>query len=83
MQIGSLEEPDIESTGSNIVYWEQPPKTRCQALKAQCDSQGQFSPKQCEGNTCWCVDEAGNQLPLTSAFKDGEQICCKHFVFQH
>lgn len=75
MQIGSLEEPDIESTGSNIVYWEQPPKTRCQALKAQCDSQGQFSPKQCEGNTCWCVDEAGNQLPLTSAFKDGEQIC--------
>lgn len=78
MQIGTIEEPiDSEGTENDFVYWEQPLRTRCQALGAQCDSQGKFNPKQCEEDTCWCVDEAGNQIPQTNSFRDGEQLCCK------
>lgn len=78
MQIGTIEESlDSEGAEDAIVYWEQPMRTRCQALGAQCDSQGRFNSKQCDEGTCWCVDEAGNQLPLTNSFKDGEQLCRK------
>lgn len=79
MQLGTIEEPlESEGTEEELVYWEpQNFRTRCQALGAQCDSQGRFTPKQCDGEICWCVDEAGNQLAHTNTFKDGEQLCCK------
>lgn len=64
MQIGSFDEEEITIT------------TRCQALEAQCDQHGKFLPMQCNNeDLCWCVDEAGNQLPLTNSFKKGEQQC--------
>lgn len=69
MQIGSFDEvPSI--TKEHVI-------TRCQALRAQCGQQGQFLPMQCSENLCWCVDEAGNQLPLTNSFQKGEQQCGK------
>lgn len=68
MQLGSFnEELDIPVTNRAV--------TRCEALGAQCDHHGQFLPTQCSEDLCWCVDEAGNQLPLTSSFKKGEQHC--------
>ncbi|XP_065072539.1 uncharacterized protein LOC135696926 [Ochlerotatus camptorhynchus] len=71
--------------GSNFI--EDPVKklsastTRCQALKlaasfpVACDDNGAFEPTQCNGDTCWCVDAAGNQLPLSSTFKRGIRSC--------
>ncbi|XP_062534773.1 uncharacterized protein LOC134203947 [Armigeres subalbatus] len=71
--------------GSNFI--EDPVKkltastTRCQALKqaasfpVACDENGVFEPTQCNGDTCWCVDAAGNQLPLSSTFKRGLRSC--------
>lgn len=55
--------------------------TRCQALQmaasfpVACDTAGSFEPMQCNGDTCWCVDAAGNQLPLSSTFKRGQRSC--------
>uniref|UniRef100_A0A8D8ADW4 Papilin n=1 Tax=Culex pipiens TaxID=7175 RepID=A0A8D8ADW4_CULPI len=55
--------------------------TRCQALRlaasfpVACDENGAFEPTQCNGDTCWCVDAAGNQLPLSSTFKRGFRNC--------
>lgn len=47
----------------------------------ECDSDGRFSSLQCYSRIsdkfpeCWCVDEAGNQLPNTTTFRRGEKIC--------
>uniref|UniRef100_A0A182INC5 Thyroglobulin type-1 domain-containing protein n=1 Tax=Anopheles atroparvus TaxID=41427 RepID=A0A182INC5_ANOAO len=55
--------------------------TRCQALQlaasfpVACDEAGSFEPMQCNGDTCWCVDAAGNQLPLSSTFPRGQRSC--------
>ncbi|XP_053671077.1 uncharacterized protein LOC128721358 [Anopheles nili] len=56
--------------------------TRCQALQLAasfpvgCDTTtGSFEPMQCNGDTCWCVDAAGNQLPLSSTFRRGQRTC--------
>lgn len=57
--------------------WEYPIRSRCEALSAQCDSDGKFLPAQCDKDLCWCVDEAGNQLPNSNTFKKGQNICCK------
>ncbi|KAJ9582850.1 hypothetical protein L9F63_022809 [Diploptera punctata] len=62
---------------------EAPRKTRCQALQEKlyavnCDADGKFLPTQCfprKFTECWCVDEAGNQLPNTTTFKRGAKIC--------
>ena len=79
MQIGSFdgeEEPsDLDELGSDNV--EVSASTRCEALGGQCDENGKFLPTQCEEDTCWCVDEAGNQLLHTNTFKKGEISCSK------
>ncbi|XP_058812008.1 uncharacterized protein LOC131676744 [Topomyia yanbarensis] len=67
----------IEDTGKKLI----PSTTRCQALKqaasfpVACDENGAFESTQCNGDTCWCVDAAGNQLPLSSTFKRGFRHC--------
>lgn len=40
-----------------------------------CDEKGMFVPTQCNLETCWCVDEAGNQLPFTSTFRRNSKSC--------
>lgn len=55
--------------------------TRCDALRSaaqfavNCDNAGNFFPTQCNRETCWCVDEAGNQLPWSSTFRKGLKKC--------
>lgn len=61
------------------MNWDYKTTTRCEALGGQCDEYGKFLPTQCEEDTCWCVDEAGNQLPQTSTFPRGERVCCKFY----
>ncbi|XP_050296435.1 kielin/chordin-like protein [Anthonomus grandis grandis] len=80
MQLGTLDEeysePEAEDrfdTDEDII--ELPSMTRCEALGGQCDEEGKFLARQCEEDTCWCVDEAGNQLVATSTFVKGQQIC--------
>lgn len=80
MQIGDFgdeEYQDLEK--DNPLEWELPLRSRCEAVGGSCDSNGQFLPIQCAQDMCWCVDEAGNQLPNTDAFRKGEQLCCKYF----
>lgn len=55
--------------------------TRCLALKetasfeVSCEDDGSFSPLQCNGKQCWCVDAAGNQLPSSMTFRKGAKTC--------
>jgi Thyroglobulin type-1 repeat/Antistasin family len=55
--------------------------TRCDALRStahfdvNCDEGGNFYPTQCNYETCWCVDEAGNQLPWSSTFRKSSKKC--------
>lgn len=66
-----------EINDDDSLNWEYPVRSRCEALGAQCDSDGKFLPSQCDHDICWCVDEAGNQLPNSNTFKKGQNICCK------
>lgn len=55
-------------------------KTRCQSMKetfedVTCDEIGGFDPLQCSKNKCWCVDEAGNQIPSIGTFTPGGKKC--------
>ncbi|XP_022255568.1 uncharacterized protein LOC111088812 [Limulus polyphemus] len=58
-------------------------KTLENSYIAQCDLNGQFLPIQCAvapnsvlyDEECWCVDEAGIQLPGTTIFPHGSQNC--------
>jgi hypothetical protein len=79
MQIGSFDDEDepsdLDEEESELGSFEVPSSTRCEALGGQCDENGRFVPTQCEEETCWCVDEAGNQLPHTNTFKKGELVC--------
>lgn len=58
--------------------------TRCQSLKktasfqVACDEYGGFLPMQCNGDICWCVDAAGNQLHMSSTFARSTKTC--HFT---
>lgn len=83
MQLGTFdeEEPvDINLAENPLPELEFPLRTRCEALGSQCDNDGKFLPIQCDQELCWCVDEAGNQLPNTDTFKKGERICRKKNV---
>ncbi|EFA05918.2 zonadhesin isoform X2 [Tribolium castaneum] len=73
MQIGSFDDEEEPSDLDEPL--EVPSNTRCEALGGQCDTTGKFLPTQCEEETCWCVDEAGNQLLHTNTFKKGEITC--------
>ncbi|XP_017786716.1 PREDICTED: balbiani ring protein 3-like [Nicrophorus vespilloides] len=77
MQLGNLQatDDDEEDEAEVGISWELPLKSRCEALGKQCDREGKFLPAQCEQDVCWCVDEAGNQLPNTNTFKHGEHLC--------
>lgn len=78
MQLGDFDmDDDQEMEEDSLLDWELPLSSRCEAVGGACDSNGQFLPGQCDRDMCWCVDEAGNQLPNTSSFKKGEQLCCK------
>lgn len=82
MQIGSVDDEEYDDLKADdrmdtMDTWEIQFTTRCQSLGGQCDQEGKFVPTQCEENTCWCVDEAGNQLPNTSTFLKGEKFCGK------
>ncbi|XP_055903393.1 uncharacterized protein LOC129939416 isoform X2 [Eupeodes corollae] len=45
------------------------------SFPVECDEKGSFLPTQCNRNKCWCVDEAGNQIPQTSTFQRGTRKC--------
>lgn len=81
MQLSSLEYLELDDLNdeqqNHISNLELVHQSRCEALKAQCDGQGKFLPIQCDEDQCWCVDEAGNQLPHSNAFKKGEKMCRK------
>lgn len=75
-KIAEIAELSGESTKKLIAS-----TTRCDALRStahfevNCDETGSFVPTQCNGETCWCVDEAGNQLPWTNMFRKGARKC--------
>ncbi|XP_045483161.1 balbiani ring protein 3-like [Harmonia axyridis] len=76
MQMGSISDIDEpsdldrdESINEGLIT------SRCEELGGQCDANKKFLPQQCEEDICWCVDEAGNQLPQTSTFRRGERTC--------
>lgn len=81
MQIGTVDDDEPEDFKAqdrmDVLDWDISYTTRCQSLGGQCDSDGKFLPTQCEENTCWCVDEAGNQPPNTNTFQKGNKDCSK------
>ncbi|XP_066152915.1 uncharacterized protein [Euwallacea fornicatus] len=76
MQLGSLDEEEDMTPEMSIDRMDTDVSlTRCQALGGRCNEDGKFTPIQCEDETCWCVDEAGNQLIGTDTFARGERVC--------
>ncbi|VEN35788.1 unnamed protein product [Callosobruchus maculatus] len=69
------EEDNKKQEHDEVGNFEIPSKTRCEALGGQCDSDGKFLPLQCEKEICWCVNEAGNQIPNTNTFVRGDSSC--------
>uniref|UniRef100_A0A3B5QH98 Thyroglobulin type-1 domain-containing protein n=1 Tax=Xiphophorus maculatus TaxID=8083 RepID=A0A3B5QH98_XIPMA len=44
----------------------------------QCDSDGQYRPRQCHGSTghCWCVDSRGQEKPETRTPPGTAPLAC-------
>ncbi|XP_052062991.1 equistatin-like [Mytilus californianus] len=48
------------------------------ARKPNCDSDGNYAPKQCSGSVCYCVKKDGSQISeYTSHIGDSAQQTCK------
>lgn len=79
-QLTSSSNQDTRVLKSRCLSTQEQLKGSSASYEVTCDSSGRFTPTQCESITnnakCWCVDEAGNQLPGTSTFTKGDSICC-------
>lgn len=40
-----------------------------------CDSEGNYEPKQCQEDECWCVDNFGTEIPKTRGYGNETKDC--------
>uniref|UniRef100_A0A8D3BLS7 Nidogen-2 n=1 Tax=Scophthalmus maximus TaxID=52904 RepID=A0A8D3BLS7_SCOMX len=86
-------QPGFDGDGFYCSEQEERPKTHCEhhrrratdsegnpivgAYVPQCDSEGQYIPLQCYGETtyCWCVDQDGREVPGTRSHDVVKPAC--------